>query len=102
MAQEYPTKIQIQEGIEMLLSHTEKKEAEIIETESAYGRILAQEIKSQENIPPFDRSPYDGYAIRSVDVASAFHDRPVTLKIIEEVPAGHAPVKEVGDRKSVV
>ena len=82
MAQEYPTKIQIQEGIEMLLSHTEKKEAEIIETESAYGRILAQEIKSQENIPPFDRSPYDGYAIRSVDVASAFHvpsDCPVPM-----------------------
>ena len=101
MAQEYPTKIQIQEGIEMLLSHTEKKEAEIIETESAYGRILAQEIKSQENIPPFDRSPYDGYAIRSVDVASAFHDRPVTLKIIEEVPAGHAPVKEVGPQEAV-
>lgn len=101
MAQEYPTRIQIEEGIEILLSYTQKRETEIIGTEWAYGRILAQEIKSEENIPPFDRSPYDGYALRSVDVASASHDRPAVLKIIEEVPAGHAPIRKVGPQEAV-
>ena len=101
MAQNYPKRIEIQEGIDLLLSHTERMEKEKVEINKAYGRILACRVLAKENIPPFDRSPYDGYAIRSADVAGAGHDTPVTLKIIEEVPAGHAPEKAVGPMEAV-
>ena len=101
MAQNYPKRIEIQEGIDLLLSHTERMGKEKVEIDQAYGRILACRILAKENIPPFDRSPYDGYAIRSADVADAGHDTPVTLKIIEEVPAGHAPEKAVGPMEAV-
>jgi len=43
-------------------------------------------------VPSFDRSPYDGYALRSADTANA----PVTLQIIEKIAAGAVPAREVG------
>lgn len=61
------------------------------------GRILAQNVTARESIPPFDRSPYDGYAFRSEDTAHASQEAPVTLRILEEIPAGsvsHCPVTE--------
>lgn len=101
MAQEYPTTIEIQEGVDLLLSCAERMGTEEVNINQAYGRILAGSVKARENIPPFDRSPYDGYAVRSGDIAAAGPDSPVTLQIIEEVPAGHAPVKSVGSMEAV-
>ena len=57
----------------------------------ALGRVLAQDIAAAIPIPPFDRSPWDGYALRSADVNNASRERPVTLKISEELPAGVVP-----------
>lgn len=58
------------------------------------GRILAQELTAQENVPPFDRAPYDGYALRASDTAAA-KTAPMTLRILEEIPAGAVPSKTV-------
>ena len=61
------------------------------------GRILAVDVTARESIPPFDRSPYDGYAFRAEDTGSASRENPVTLRILEEIPAGglsHFPVAE--------
>ncbi|MDR0916340.1 MAG: molybdopterin molybdotransferase MoeA [Oscillospiraceae bacterium] len=57
----------------------------------ARGRVLAEDIVADIAIPPFDRSPFDGYAFRSADTASASETNPVTLTITEEIPAGSAP-----------
>lgn len=56
--------------------------------EESFGRILAQELTASENVPPFDRSPYDGYAFRAADTVHASKEHPVTLRILEEIPAG--------------
>lgn len=61
------------------------------------GRILTQDLIARQSIPPFDRSPYDGYAFRAQDTAKASREAPVTLRILEEIPAGalsHFPVTE--------
>lgn len=55
------------------------------------GRVLAEDVVAADNVPPFDRSPYDGYAFRAEDVAEATKENPVTLYIVEEVPAGAVP-----------
>lgn len=55
------------------------------------GRVLGEDVIAADNVPPFDRSPYDGYALRSEDVAGATRENPVTLYIVEEVPAGAVP-----------
>jgi len=62
-----------------------------------FGAVLAQDIIAAENVPPFDRSPYDGYAFRAADTLTASKEDPVTLRILEEIPAGgisHFPVTE--------
>ena len=59
------------------------------------GRILARDLIAAENIPPFDRSPYDGYAFRAADTASASRQTPVVLRVLEEIPAGAVPTAEI-------
>ena len=58
-------------------------------------RVLGADLIAAKNIPPFDRSPYDGYAFRAEDVKDASQEHPVTLSILEEVAAGAVPTKEV-------
>lgn len=59
------------------------------------GRILAQDLVAQENVPAFDRSPYDGYAFRAVDTVDASKAQPVTLTVVEEIPAGSVATKVI-------
>ena len=66
-------------------------DTETIPLEEAAGRVLAQELVAAENVPSFNRSPYDGYAFRAEDAAGASKESPVTLKIIDYIPAGHVP-----------
>lgn len=56
--------------------------------ELAAGRILCRDIIATQDSPSFARSPYDGYAFRSADVADASQDHPVTLRVIDHIPAG--------------
>ena len=65
------------------------------------GRILAQDLIAVENVPPFDRSPYDGYALRAADTAGASGETPVTLRVLEEVPAGSVPTEIVTEGSAV-
>jgi molybdopterin molybdotransferase len=71
-----------------------------IETESldlmlATGRILAIEIASQLDFPHWDNSAMDGYAVKFADVRSSTPKHPITLEVVEEIPAGYQPKKEI-------
>lgn len=59
------------------------------------GRVLSQDLTARENVPRFDRSPYDGFALRGEDTQGASPEEPVTLRILEEVPAGAVPTRTV-------
>ena len=59
-----------------------------IDTERLVGSILAERVTAAYDVPPFDRSPFDGYAFRAADTADASRERPVTLRVLEEIPAG--------------
>ena len=56
------------------------------------GLVLAADVIAPHNIPPFNNSAMDGYAVRSEDVA----ETPTTLAVIEDVPAGSVPTRIVG------
>ena len=80
-----------------LLSLAVPVTTEAVPLAECYGRILAQDLTAEENVPAFDRSAYDGYAIRSSDVSGASPEAPVILRILEEIPAGsvsHFPLTE--------
>ncbi len=67
----------------------------------SYGYILGEEIKSNMNMPPFDRSPLDGYAYRAEDTLDASPDNPVKLKVIDHLPAGHLTDKTIGKGEAI-
>ena len=76
---------------QMLFDLAEEPEKEQISLENSYGRVLAEDIKAEENVPAFAKSPLDGYALRGEDTKNASLEHPVTLKITEEIPAGGVP-----------
>jgi len=63
--------------------------AEQVALESALGRILAADVPSDMDLPPFNKSAMDGYACRRADLAN-------TLEVIETIPAGVVPRKPIG------
>lgn len=77
-----------QEARELLLAETRPMGAETVYLAEAAGRVLAQNILAGGDVPPFDASPYDGYAFRAEDSAGATGETPVTLRVLEEIPAG--------------
>lgn len=69
------------------------KQTELLEIDSCLGRISAQDVKSKENIPPFNNSAMDGFAIRARDATSASRRNPKILEVIENLPAGYVATK---------
>ena len=58
--------------------------------DSLIGCVLAADVISREDVPPFANTAVDGYAVRSVDVAMATPDSPIELLVVGEVAAGSA------------
>jgi molybdopterin molybdotransferase len=54
----------------------------------AQGMLCAEEVVAQRALPGFDQAAVDGYAVRSVDLAGASTENPVTLPVVGEIPAG--------------
>lgn len=66
---------------------------EQVALQHAWGRILATTVQSELDFPHWDNSAMDGYAVRYADVQQASDQHPVTLDIVEEIPAGYPPQK---------
>lgn len=62
--------------------------AETLPLTAAAGRVLAESIGSPSDLPLFDNSAMDGYAVRAADIRNAKPDAPVTLRIKARIPAG--------------
>ena len=63
--------------------------------EDLLGRILAQDVTASFDIPPRDNSAMDGFAVIASDVAGDSEQGPVTLQVIEDVPAGQVAAKSL-------
>jgi len=86
---------------ETMLNVVHAVQTERVPLSESGGRILAQDLIAAENIPPFDRSPYDGYAFRAADTANASRETPVTLRVLEAVSAGAVPIAAVAEGTAV-
>ncbi len=77
------------EALELFLSRAKALvRTERIPTLYAEGRILAEDVVSEINVPAWDNSQMDGYAVRSADLAQATDEGPVTLRVSQRIPAG--------------
>lgn len=80
--------IKVHEAIEAVLQFSKKGTQEFVSLDDCDNRILATPVKADHEIPPFDRSPLDGFAIRSEDTVMASQTNPIELEVIETVGAG--------------
>lgn len=63
--------------------------------DESLGLTLAQDVAATCDLPPFNNSAMDGYAVYAEDTAGASNDAPVTLDVLGEIPAGHTPTGRV-------
>src|SRR6516165_6769696 len=83
--------ISVDEALRIVLDNVAPLGVERTSIIDALGRVLAEEVRSPRDIPGFDNSAMDGYAIRAADIEAANDSRPVRLKVLETVGAGVMP-----------
>lgn len=90
--------ISVAEALASVLERCEAKPPQSVSLREAVGHVLAQDVASDIDSPPHDKSLVDGYAVRVDDIArvtSGRTDGPVELAVIEEVTAGAVPQLEL-------
>ena len=89
--------IPISEALKIIEREVVSLKIETIELENSIGRILAENITADMDLPPFDRSQMDGFAVRADDTQNA----PLKLRIIGESVAGSGFDKKLKAREAV-
>jgi molybdopterin molybdotransferase len=85
----------INQAQKIVLNNATKTKPEKIGLVEAQGFCLTQDIYSPMDIPLFENSAMDGYAVRTKDIKGASSKKPICLNIIEEIPAGYFPKKQI-------
>lgn len=89
MTEDRKERIPVEEAIARIVEAVrEPEQTETVMLYEALGRILADEVTAVIPQPPFTRSPLDGYALRAEDILGAAPDRPVSLPVVQFIPAG--------------
>ncbi|RLG23655.1 molybdopterin biosynthesis protein, partial [Methanosarcinales archaeon] len=73
---------------EQILKSIIRSSTEVVPIDLAYHRILADDVVAAIDVPTFDRADMDGYAVRAADTYTAREEDPVSLEIIDRIPAG--------------
>jgi molybdopterin molybdotransferase len=92
--------IPVREALVRILAGVPVLEPETVPLLEARDRVLAEPVDSPLDLPPRTNSAMDGYACRAEDVRGAARDSPVSLRVIEAIPAGRLPTKPLGRREA--
>ncbi|HET7143343.1 MAG TPA: gephyrin-like molybdotransferase Glp [Anaerolineales bacterium] len=83
--------LSVTEARERILAHFQPTPEEILPLIKCANRVLAVDIAAPHDLPLFDNSSMDGFAIRAEDSAKAAADSSLTLSVVADIPAGSAP-----------
>jgi len=83
--------IKVDEALKIILGAVKQLESENIPLIKSLGRVLSEDIHAGSDIPGFDNSAMDGYAVRFSDTVNASKVNPKTLEIICDIKAGDSP-----------
>ncbi|KKI93853.1 molybdopterin molybdenumtransferase [Bacillus sp. SA1-12] len=87
----------VSEAIQKVLRYSIHGESETVSLQESYGRFLAEDLIADHPVPPFDRSPYDGFAIRAADSIYASAEQPAEFEVIDEIGAGDVSPFTLGE-----
>lgn len=93
--------IKVNEAIEKVMAFAKSGETEFVSLEESYDRFVAEDIIADHHVPPFDRSPFDGFALRSVDTQASSSINAVSFKVIGEIGAGSVFSGNVGENEAI-
>lgn len=93
--------IKIREAISRVMEFAEPTDIQYLSLLEANGYYLAEDLISDHPVPPFDRSPYDGFAVRSRDTLNASSKSPKLLKVVGSIGAGQIFSGVVGADETV-
>src|SRR5215472_7008394 len=80
--------LELEQALDRILSAIPAAKSERIPLSEAHQRIAAQPVTAAVDLPPFDNSSVDGYAVRATDVARASPQKPASLNLAGKVAAG--------------
>jgi molybdenum cofactor synthesis domain-containing protein len=89
--------ISVAEAIQIVRQQTQSIGNEKVDLPNALGRVLAQDVVADTDLPPFNRSQMDGYAVRAEDTTTA----PVSLRIVGESAAGKGWHRQMNSGEAV-
>ena len=85
------TLLSVNEARERILSYLHPVSTESLPLAECMNRVLARDILAVNDLPLFDNSSMDGFAIRAADVAEATLASPLSLRVVADIPAGTSP-----------
>jgi len=84
--------LSVKEALEKILSCPIVQKTEKVAVLDSLGFVMAEGVVSDDNIPAYNNSAMDGYAVKSMDIAGADRNYPIKLKLFrEDLPAGSVP-----------
>jgi len=93
--------ISFEEALDKILSRIRPLGLEKVLLLEGLGRIIGEDIYARRDIPPFDNSAMDGYALKFEDIWESSKDHPVRLEVIEDLPAGSVSKKTIGKGQAI-
>lgn len=81
--------IAFEQAYNIVMSSAVSTGTEKIKFENSLNRILREEVRSDIDMPPFDKATVDGFAVRKSDIQNE-------LEIVETIPAGRFPLRHIG------
>jgi molybdopterin molybdotransferase len=85
--------IKIEDALKTILDAVKPLDAEMVRLTESLDRVLAQAMRADSDIPGFDNSAMDGYAVKSIDLKGASKNNPRVLEVIADLKAGDLPKK---------
>jgi molybdopterin molybdotransferase len=80
--------LELEEALARILAAIPPPASESIPLGEAHGRVVLDRVVAALDLPPFDNSAMDGYAVRAQDVVSARPDAPARLRVVGKIAAG--------------
>ena len=85
----------VESALHVVLAGVRPLGTERVALTEVFGRVIAEDIVAGRDVPPWDNSGVDGYAVVAEDVGQATPDRPASLTLVEEIPAGGMPIQSI-------
>jgi len=93
--------ISVDEALEIILGTIQVLGLERVDILDSLGRVLGEDVHAPYNIPPWDNSAMDGYAVIHKDIEGASRQNPAVLAVVADLPAGYTAQRAISRGEAI-